>query len=80
MSLRWLYIILVVVTMSWLRYISYKRSRRVEEKLDLILNTLGVDQDGKKTVETTVAPPEKLNPQNDIDVVVVESSTEAVER
>lgn len=45
MSYRWAYIIIVIVIVSYLRYIAYKRSQRVEQKLDLILETLGVSLD-----------------------------------
>ncbi len=43
MSSRVIYVVLLIIVISVLRYIGYRRSKRVEEKLDLILNALGVD-------------------------------------
>lgn len=43
MSVKWLYITVVVVMASWLRYKGYKRSVRLEKKLDAVLKSLGVE-------------------------------------
>lgn len=43
MSIKWLYITIVVIMASWLRYKGYKRSVRLEKKLDMALDALGVD-------------------------------------
>ncbi len=62
MSYRWLYIVVMIGGVSYLRYIGYKRSKRVEQKLDLILTTLGVDP------ERSEAGDAKALPLNDISV------------
>ncbi|VAX20126.1 hypothetical protein MNBD_NITROSPINAE01-694 [hydrothermal vent metagenome] len=68
MSYRWLYIVFMIGGVSYLRYIGYKRSKRVEQKLDLILTTLGVDP------EEGVAGDAKALPANNVVSVEKENA------
>ncbi|MGK7344910.1 MAG: hypothetical protein ACNS63_03795 [Candidatus Nitrospinota bacterium M3_3B_026] len=45
MSVKWLYITIVVILVSWMRYKGYQRSVRLEKKLDAVLKSLGVEMD-----------------------------------
>ena len=67
MSLKWMYIVVVMVLFSYLRYVGYKRSARLEKKLDRLLEILSAslaDESRPEPVRQdstlTAAPPHSV--------------------